>query len=71
MWHAHFPLHQKEYVLVTTPSEKRNQKDDEVPDNFDFDVASAMGQDHLVDEDGRFLDKGMRLASRKTQQPQF
>ena len=38
MRYARFPAHKEEYVLVHIPSRKCNQKDDEVPDDFNLAV---------------------------------
>ncbi len=59
---AHFPAYQKEYVMVITPSEKGDQKDEGVPNNFNLHANKFKRQNLLVDEDDGLVGKGMRLA---------
>ena len=62
MRQAPFPAHQKEYVTVLTPFEKGNQKDEDIPNNFNLHAAMVKRQTLLVDEDDGLLGKGMRPA---------
>ena len=61
MRQARFPAYQKEYVTVLTPLGKGDQKDEEVPDNFNP-RAGYFKRQNLVDEDDGLLRKGVRSA---------
>jgi hypothetical protein len=61
MCQTRFPAHQKEYVRVSIPICKCDQKCEEIPNNFYLDVACVKRQD-LVNKDDGLLGKGMRLA---------
>jgi hypothetical protein len=58
---AAFPAHHKEHVFVPTRFCKRDQKDEEVPNDFNLNAPIGKRPNLLVNEDDGSFGKGMRL----------